>query len=86
MRTKAKTYELYFELVPYSLYLQGLVPSDFHLFADFRKMLGKRFGANKAVSTETEAYSAPKDKSFCKKCRPGSCLCYIYRIWLSKKS
>ena len=43
-------------------------PSDPWLFADLKIMLlGKRFGSNEEVISETEAYFEAKDKSFNKK-------------------
>ena len=57
--------ELSFELLLYPPYSPDLSPSDYWLFADLKKMLqGKRFGFNKKVIAETEAYFESKDESF----------------------
>ena len=64
----AKLHEFHFELHPKPLYSPDLAPSDYWLFADFKRMLqGKRFGSNEEVISETEAYFEAKDKSFYKK-------------------
>jgi len=68
MVTMAKLHELKFELLPHTPYSPDLVPSDYYLFADLKKMLqGKRFGSNEEVIAEIEAYFEDKDKSFYKK-------------------
>ena len=66
--TMAKLYELHFKLLTHPPYSSDLVPSDFWLFAELKRMLqGKRFGSNEEVKSETEAYFEAKDKSFHKK-------------------
>ena len=65
--TMAKLHELHFELLPYPPYSPDLAPSNYHLFADLKRMLqGKIFGFNEEVIAETEAYFESKDKSFYK--------------------
>ena len=60
----AKLHELHFELLPPPPYSPDLVPSDYWLFTNLKKMFqGKRFGSNEEVILETEA----KNKSFYKK-------------------
>lgn len=47
---------------------EDLAPSDYHLFADLKRMLQvKRFRTNNKVIAETEAYFQAKDKLFFKK-------------------
>ena len=66
--TTAKLNELHFKLLPHQPYSLDLVPIDYWLFADSKRMLqGKRFGFNEKVISETEAYFEAKDKSFNKK-------------------
>ena len=68
MKTMIKLNELSFELLPHPPFTPDLAPSDYWLFADLKKMLqGKRFGYNKAVISEIEAYFESKDESFYKK-------------------
>ena len=56
------------EILPHPPYSPDLAPSDYWLFVDLKKMLqGKRFGSNKEVIAETEAYFESKDESFYKK-------------------
>lgn len=63
-----KLRELRFELLPHSTYSPDLTPSDYYLFADLKRVLqGKRFGSNKEVIAETEAYFEAKDASFYRK-------------------
>lgn len=63
-----KLYGLSFELLPHSPDEPDLAPSDFHLFADFKKALtGKGFESNEKVIRATETYFAAKHKSFYKK-------------------
>ena len=51
-----------------SSYSLDLVPSDYWLFADLKRMLqGKRFGSNEEVILETAAFFEAKDKVFYKK-------------------
>ena len=70
MKTMAKLNELGFELLPHPPYSPDLAPSDYWLFADRKTTLqGKRFGSNKEVSAETEAYYERKNESFTKKHR-----------------
>ena len=60
--------ELSFELLPHPPYSPNLVPSDYYLFADLKKMLqGKKFYSNEEIITETNAYFVAKDKSFYKR-------------------
>lgn len=67
-KTVVKLNELRFELLPHPPYSPDLAPSDYWLFADFKRMLqGKRFGSNEEVIAETEAYFEAKDKSFYEK-------------------
>ena len=50
-------------------YSPDLAPTNYRLFERFQKnALGKRFGSNEKVISETEAYFEAKDKSFYKKC------------------
>ena len=66
--TMAKCHESHFELLHHSPYFSDLVPSEFYLFADLRRMLqGTIFGTNEEVIVETETYFESKDKSFYKK-------------------
>ena len=66
--TMAKLHELHVELLPHPSYSPDLGPSDYWLFADFKRTLqGKRFGSNEEVISETESYFEAKDKSFYKK-------------------
>ena len=61
-------HELHFELLPHPPYSPDLVPSDYWLFANLKRMLqGKRFGFNEEFILETEAYFEAKDKSFYQK-------------------
>jgi hypothetical protein len=63
----AKLHELYYKLLPYPPYSQGLAPSDFFMFADFKRMLaGKKFSTNEQVIPETEVYFEAKEKSYYK--------------------
>ena len=67
MKTMVKLNELSFELLPRPPYFPGLALSDYWLLADLKKILqGKRFGSNKEVIAETEAYFESKDESFYK--------------------
>ena len=65
----AKLHELNLELLLHWHYSPDLAPSNNWLFADLKRMLqGKRFGPNKEVISETEAYYfKAKDKLFYKK-------------------
>ena len=66
--TIAKLHELHFELLLHLTYSPDLGPSNYLLFADFKRMLqGKRFGSNEEVILETEVYFEAKDKSFYEK-------------------
>ena len=57
-----KLSELTSELLPHPPYSPDLVPSDYWLFSDLKKMpQGKRFGCNEEVIAETEAYFESKD-------------------------
>ena len=68
MKTIVKLDEFSFELLPIPPYLPDLVPSDYWLFSDLKKMLqGKRLGSNDEVIAETEAYFESKYESFYKK-------------------
>ena len=68
METMVKLNELRFELLPHPPYSPDLVPSDYWLFADVKKMLqGKRFGSNEEAIAETEAYFESKGKSLSQK-------------------
>ena len=65
MKTMAKLSELGYEMLSHPPYSPDLLPSDYWLFADLKKMLqGKIFGSNEEVIAETEAYFEAKDKSF----------------------
>ena len=58
----AELHELDFELLPHPPHSPDLIPSDYWLFTDLKKMLpGKRFGSNEVI-LETEAYFEAKDK------------------------
>ena len=53
LATMAKLNELSFKMLPHPPYSTDLAPSDYHLFADLKKMLqGKRFYSNEEVITE----------------------------------
>ena len=68
MKTMVKLNELRLELLPHPSYSADLVPSDYQLFANIKKMhQGKKFGSNEEVIAETEANFQGKDKSFYKK-------------------
>ena len=68
MKKMVKLNELSFELLPHPSCSPDLTPSDYWLFADLKKLLQvKRFGFNKEVIAETEAYFESKDESFHKK-------------------
>ena len=68
MKTMVKLNELNFELLPHPPYSPDLALSGYWLFADLKKMLqGKRFGSNKEVIAETEAYFESKNESLYKK-------------------
>ena len=68
-RNNGKIARIRFELLPHPSYSQDVVPSNYYLFADLKRMLqGKRFGSNEEVIAETEAYFESKGKSFYKKC------------------
>ena len=55
---------MHFKLLPHPPYSPDLASSDYCLFADLKKMLQeKRFGFNKEMISETEAYFKAKDKS-----------------------
>ena len=55
-------------MLPHPPCSPDLVPSEYWLFADLKKMLqGKRFGSNKKMIAETETYFESKDESFYKK-------------------
>ena len=63
-----KLYELHFELLLHPPYSPDMAPSDYWLFADFKRMLQeKRFGSNEEVISENEVYFEAKDKLFYKK-------------------
>ena len=63
LATMAKLNELSFELLVHPPYSPVLVPSDYYLFADLKKMLqGKRFYSKEEVITEKNAYFEAKDK------------------------
>ena len=64
----AKLHELHFELLLHPPYSPDLASSNYWLFTDLKRILqGKRFGSNKEVILETEAYFEAKNKSFYKK-------------------
>ena len=66
--TMAKLHESHFELFLHPPYSLDLVPSNYWLFADLKRMFpGKRFGSNEEVILETKAYFEAKDKMFYKK-------------------
>ena len=66
--TMAKLHELHFELLPYTPYSLDLAPSNYWLFADFKRMLqGKRFGSNEDVISKIDTYFEVKDKLFFEK-------------------
>ena len=57
MKTMVKLNELSFKFLPHPPYSLDLVPGDYWLFADLKKILqGKRFGSNEEVIAETKAY------------------------------
>ena len=59
LKTKAKLYELSFELLPHPPYSPDLVPSDYWLFAQLKKWLTvRKFHSNNEVITECETYFA----------------------------
>ena len=67
-RNNGKTYELHFELLLYPPCSLDLAPNNNWQIADLKRMLqGKRFGSNKELISETEAYFETKDNSFYKK-------------------
>jgi [histone H3]-lysine36 N-dimethyltransferase SETMAR len=67
IKTKAKLYELGYELLPHPPYSQDLASSDFFLFADLKRMLaGKELSTNEEVIVETEAYFEAISKSYYK--------------------
>ena len=67
MKTMAKLSEIGYELLPHPPYSPDLALSDYWLFADLKKMIQeKRFGSDKEVIAETEAYFEAKDKLFYK--------------------
>ena len=67
MKMMAKLHELGYELHPHPPYSPDLVPSDFFLFADLKRMLaGKKFSTDEEVIAETEAYFEDKEKSYYK--------------------
>jgi histone-lysine N-methyltransferase SETMAR len=58
-------HELKIELLLHPPYSLDLVPSDYWLFANLKKILaGKKFRSNEEVISETEDYFETKDKSF----------------------
>ena len=64
----AKLHKFLFKLFLNPPYSPDLAPSVYWLFTDFKRILQKkRFGSNKEVISETEAYFEAKDKSFYKK-------------------
>ena len=66
--TMEKLHEVHFEFLLHPPYSPDLAPSDYWLFVDIKRMLqGERFGSNKEVISETEAYFEVKNKSFNKK-------------------
>ena len=57
MATIAKLHELHLELLPHPTYSPDPAPTDYWLFSDLKKLLpGERFGSNKQVVSETDAY------------------------------
>ena len=65
MKTMVNLNELSFKLLPHPQYSPDLLPSDYWLFADLKKILqGKRFDCNEEVIAETEDYFESKDESF----------------------
>lgn len=59
IKTMAKIQEIHFYLLLHSPYSPDLIPSDFNLFTDFKKILAEeRFGSNGVVIVETYAYFA----------------------------
>ncbi len=67
MKTMAKLNKLGFMLLSHPPKSPDLVPSNFWLFADLKKMLlGKRFGSNEEVIAPTETSFEAKDKSLYK--------------------
>ena len=63
-----KLHELHFQFLLHPLYSLDLASRNYWLFADHKRILQKkRFGSNKEVISETEAYFEAKDKSFYKK-------------------
>lgn len=66
MKTIAKIYGLYIELLLHSPYLPDLAPIDFNQFADFKKKLvEKRFRSNKSlVAVKVNRYTIKVSKCY----------------------
>lgn len=68
MKLMIKTHELHFELFSSSPYSPDWNPSDFYLFAELNKWSQEqRFGSNREVIAEIQAYFAKK-------------LLYVYKV------
>ena len=66
--TMAKLHQLHFEQLLHVPYSPDLIPSDYWLLADLKRMLqGKRVGSNEEVILEIEVYFETRDKLFYKK-------------------
>ena len=62
--TMRKLHELHFKLLLHPPYTPDWAPNDYWLFADLKRMLqGKKFGSNKEVISEIEAYLEAKNKA-----------------------
>jgi [histone H3]-lysine36 N-dimethyltransferase SETMAR len=67
IKTTAKLHELGYELHPHPPYSPHLAPSDFSLFADFKRMLAaKKFSTYEEVIAEIEACFEAMSKTYCK--------------------
>ena len=64
MATMAKLHELHFELLLHSPYFPDLVPSNYWLFADLRRMLKIDLVPMKNLIPETDSYFKAKNESF----------------------
>lgn len=68
MKTMVKLNALGFELLPHQPYSPDLSPSDYWLFATFKRMLrAKTFGSTEEAIAETEAFFGSKSASFFQK-------------------
>ena len=63
--TMAKIHKLGYELLPRPAYSPDLASCDYFLFQNLKKCLvGKRFGSNEEVITETNAYFERLEKTY----------------------